>query len=63
MANDRLTDKDISLIEEARKVRPCHWGQIFDELIPQADTEQARRKLKSIACTKYHHDEYLSGIL
>lgn len=58
-----MTEKDRRLIAEAWKVRSSDWIEIFDNLVPQADTEEARRRLEGIGSSKYHTDEYYSGII
>lgn len=57
-----MTDHDKELIDEARYYPPSYWGDI-DELIEQADTEEAKEKLRRIQISLYHADEYRSGML
>lgn len=58
-----MTEKDKKLIEEAYElVRKSSDGWIFiDE--NEADTEEARDKLHTIAMVAYHREEYSAGCL
>jgi len=60
--NMTMTRKDEELIERAWHTHYQDWGDIF-ELREQAETEEAKERLHSIACSKYHMDEYHSGII
>lgn len=62
MAYDRMTKKDLQLIEQARETHFSQWILIAD-LILQAETEEAKRELHFIESSKYHADEYFSGLL
>lgn len=55
-----MTDKDRKLIEEAEKIGFTEWPEIL-RMSDQADTEEARRKLKQIASFNMHFEEYLIG--
>lgn len=47
-----MTDFDRQLIDEARKVNRWHYREI-DELIPQAETPEARERLTWIRWELY----------
>lgn len=51
-----MTEKDKKLIKKAWDVDYIYWSSI-DELMEQADTEEAKEKLKSIRSFKYHQEE------
>ena len=51
-----MTQNDIRLIEEARKVPYTMWENI-DELIERAETEDTKRQLNLIQSMKYHREE------
>lgn len=55
-----MTEKDIELIEKTRKVPYTQSGEV-DAMIPLADTDEARLKLKLIAEQKYREEEYRVG--
>lgn len=57
-----MTDKDKMLIEKAREVSCIDWYTI-DELIEQAESNEAKEWLHSIQSSKYHTEEYHAGIL
>lgn len=57
-----LTEKDKELIRKAQYIQPMYFYMV-DELIEQADTEEAKERLNSIRSTLYHIDEYEAGIL
>ncbi len=52
-----LTEHDKALIEQARHQR---WEDIDEDA---AETEEGRKALHDIAVSKYHYDEYKSGML
>ena len=57
-----MTEKDKKLIEEAYELVKRSDGWIFiDE--NEADTEEARDKLHTIAMVAYHREEYSAGCL
>lgn len=57
-----MTDKDKMLIEKAREVSYIDWYTI-DELIEQAESNEAKEWLHSIKSSKHHTEEYHAGIL
>lgn len=52
-----MTTNDIALIERANKIHFREWYMV-DKMIPFADTEDAKKELKSILCNLYHKEEY-----
>lgn len=57
-----MTPKDISLIEEANHYSYTEWYKVCD-LEEQAESEEAREKLRNIRTSLYHTEEYYAGIL
>lgn len=57
-----MTEKDRELIKKAWEIDYIYWGYI-DELMEQADTEEAKEQLKSIRSFKYHQEEAFAGTL
>lgn len=57
-----MSEKDKSLIEQARKTSYIEWYLISD-LIEQAESREAKEMLHSIQSSKYHTEEYYTGIL
>lgn len=57
-----MTEKDKKLIEKAWETDYIEWSSI-DELMEQADTEEAKEKLKSIRSFKYHQEEAFAGTI
>lgn len=57
-----MSEKDKMLIEKAREVSYIDWYTI-DELIEQAESNEAKERLHSIRSLKYHTEEYHAGIL
>lgn len=57
-----MTKKDLELIERAKNIPYTRWYDIED-LENEADTEEAREQLRSIATSKYHTEEYYAGCL
>lgn len=57
-----LTEKDEELIERARRTPPqlCY---LVSDMVDEADTDEARKILKTIASVLYHRDEYEHGLL
>lgn len=56
-----ITKYDKALIERAEKM--C-WEEIDSEcLADKAETEEGRQEIRSISRNKYHHDEYMAGII
>ncbi len=59
---ERLTENDRKLIEEAYNFKDySRWGYV-ENLISKADTEEAKRILHSRASSLYHTDEYFAGL-
>lgn len=57
-----MTEKDKELIKKAWEVDYIEIWNI-DELIEQADTEEAIERMKSIRRYKYHQEEAFAGTL
>lgn len=57
-----MTEKDKELIKKAWNTDYIYWSNI-DALMEQADTEEAKEKLKSIRSFKYHQEEAFAGTL
>ena len=57
-----MTDKDKKLIAKAEELGYTQWDKAFD-MAEQADTEEAREKLRRIAITLHHREEYSAGCL
>lgn len=57
-----MTEKDKELIKKAWEVDYIEIWNI-DELIEQADTEEAKARMKSIRSYKYHQEEAFAGTL
>lgn len=51
-----MTKKDKNLIYQAQKLPCIDWPKI-DGLIEDADTFEAKEKLRAIQLRKYHHEE------
>jgi hypothetical protein len=58
-----MTEKDRQLIKEAKSIPHVDWGYIISELIPQAESQEAKSELRSRANYLYHLDEYGVGAL
>lgn len=58
-----MNDKDKQLIKEAKMLPHVDWAYIIDKLIPQAESKEAERELRSRANYLYHLDEYGVGAL
>lgn len=57
-----MSEKDKSLIEQAKGISYIDWYLISD-LIEQAECKEAKETLHSIQSSKYHMEEYYAGIL
>lgn len=57
-----MTEKDKKLIQKAWDIDYIYWPTI-DELMEQADTEEAKEQLKSIRSFKYHQEEAFAGTI
>lgn len=58
-----MSDKDKQLIKEAKSNPYVDWEYIINELIPQAESQEAESELRSRANYLYHLDEYGVGAL
>lgn len=56
-----MSKKDKSLIDRAWKISCYDWSEI-DNLIEQAESPEAKEKLRVIRNHKYHLEEYNSGL-
>lgn len=56
-----MSEKDIDLILKARATNSKDWS-IIDELIEQAESPEAKEHLRVIRNSKYHMEEYKSGL-
>ena len=57
-----MTEKDKALIEQAMRIHYTSWYMI-ESLEEQAETQEARERLKTIAVHKYHLEEASEGCL
>lgn len=57
-----MTQRDKDLIERAWSVHFTEWF-LIDELIDQAESEEARERLRTIRSFKYHREEFSAGCL
>lgn len=57
-----LTEKDRQLIKEAESLVFVDWARAFD-LVPQADSEEAKDRLRAIGRRLCHIEEYYAGSL
>ena len=57
-----MTEKDKALIEQAMGIHYTSWYMI-ESLEEQAETQEARERLKTIAVHKYHLEEASEGCL
>lgn len=56
-----MTDNDIQLIDEARRIHYTAWWQV-DDMAAEADTDEARAELHRMAMDLYHQYEYQGGL-
>ena len=56
-----MSEKDKDLIAKARATNCIDWSSI-DELIEQAESPEAKEHLRVIRNSKYHMEEYKSGL-
>lgn len=57
-----MTQRDKDLIERAWSVHFTEWF-LIDELINQAESEEAKERLRTIRSFKYHREEFSAGCL
>jgi len=57
-----MTNKDIKMIDKALDMSCCQWYEI-DKMAEEADTQEAKDRLSSIATRKYHEEEFRGGML
>lgn len=57
-----LTEKDKQLIAKAETLSISQWDEA-EELAKQAETDEARERLRLIASSLYHKEEYYAGLL
>ena len=57
-----MTEKDKALIEQAMRIHYTRW-YLIEALEEQAETQEARDRLKTIAVCKYHREEASAGCL
>ncbi len=57
-----MTSKDIDLLSKADKLKPSEWclADIYEK---QADSEQAKMKLRNISSRLYHLEEASADII
>lgn len=55
-----MSEKDKMLVEKARNISCFDWSEI-DNLIEQAESQEAKENLRVIRNMKYHLEEYLNG--
>lgn len=56
-----MSEKDKILINQAWKISCFNWSEI-DNLIEQAESPEAKEKLRVIRNYKYHLEEYKCGL-
>lgn len=56
-----MSEKDKQLIAKANSLNCIDWSMI-DGFIEQAETEEAKEKLRTIRNYKYHLEEYKCGL-
>lgn len=56
-----MSEKDKDLIAKARATNCIDWSSI-DELIEQAESPEAKERLRVIRNHKYHLEEYKCGL-
>lgn len=52
-----MSDKDKALIDRGWKISCFNWGEI-DNLIEQAESPEAKERLRVVRNHKYHEEEY-----
>ena len=57
-----MTKKDKKLIKKANEYCAIQWFKV-DELIEQAESEEAKNELRTISSRLYHQEEYFEGLL
>lgn len=57
-----MTENDKALIEQAVRVHYTNWYMV-EALVEQAETPEAKARLRSIAVDKYHREEAASGCI
>lgn len=56
-----MNEKDKALIDKAWGISCYNWSEI-DNLIEQAESPEAKERLRVIRNHKYHLEEYKSGL-
>lgn len=56
-----MNEKDNMLIKRAWEISCYNWSEI-DSFIDQAESQEAKEKLRVIRNIKYHTEEYISGL-
>ena len=56
-----MSEKDKALIDRAWKISCFNWSEI-DNLIEQAESPEAKERLRVIQNHKYHLEEYKCGL-
>lgn len=62
LIQDNMTEKDLQLIEQAEQLSCIFWDTAF-ELMEQAETDEARKRLRQIGIELHHREEGLNGEL
>lgn len=57
-----MTEKDKELIRKAWKTHYTLWYMV-EAMIEEADTPEAKEKLRTISCHKYHMEEASAGCI
>ena len=57
-----MSEKDKKLIADAEKLHYSDWYKI-DAMMEQADSEEAKERLRIIRSSKYHEEEYYCGVI
>ena len=56
-----MNEKDKGLIDKALGINCYNWSEI-DNLIEQAESPEAKERLRVIRNCKYHEEEYKCGL-
>ena len=56
-----MSEKDKQLIAKANSLNCIDWS-LIEGLIEQAETEEAKERLRTIRNDKYHLEEYKCGL-
>lgn len=57
-----MTRKDKNLIRKANACWAIEWFKV-EEMVEQAESEEAKNELRTISSRLYHQEEYFEGLL